>query len=35
LGLEHHNMNNMMADGIETAIANFKPRKRWELFKIK
>jgi glycosyltransferase involved in cell wall biosynthesis len=35
IGLEHHNMNNMMADGIETAIKNFTPRKRWELFKIK
>jgi glycosyltransferase involved in cell wall biosynthesis len=35
MGLDHHNMNNMMAEGIQTAIKNFTPRKRWELFKIK
>ena len=35
MGLSHHNMNNMMIDGIETAIKNFVPRKRWELFKIR
>jgi hypothetical protein len=35
MGLSHHNMNNMMIDGIETAIKNFTPRKRWELFKIR
>jgi glycosyltransferase involved in cell wall biosynthesis len=35
MGLDHHNMNNTMADGIETAIKNFVPRKRWELFKIR
>jgi hypothetical protein len=35
MGLEHHNMNNMMVEGIETTIKNFTPRKRWETFKIK
>jgi glycosyltransferase involved in cell wall biosynthesis len=35
MGLEHHNMNNMMAEGIEDAIKNFTPRKRWEIFKIR
>lgn len=35
MGLQHHNMNNMMADGIETTIKNFQPRKRWETFKIR
>lgn len=35
MGLEHHNMNNMMAEGIEETIKNFTPRKRWETFKIK
>ena len=35
MGLEHHNMNNMMAEGIENTIKNFQPRKRWETFKIR
>ena len=35
LGLDHHSMNNKMADGIQTTIDNFTPRKRWELFKIR
>ena len=35
MGLSVENMNNTMADGIFTALKNFKPRKRFELFKVK
>jgi glycosyltransferase involved in cell wall biosynthesis len=35
MGLSVENMNNTMAEGIFTALKNFKPRQRFELFKIK
>lgn len=35
MGLGHLNMNSKMAEGIETTLKNFTPRKRWETFKIK
>jgi glycosyltransferase involved in cell wall biosynthesis len=35
LGLDHNNMNRKMIDGIETVIANFKPIKKWDIYKIK
>jgi glycosyltransferase involved in cell wall biosynthesis len=35
MGLGHLNMNSKMAEGIETTLKNFTPRKRWETFKIR
>ena len=35
LGLNHSNMCKQMADGIETMIEKWKPRQRYELFKVK
>jgi len=35
MGLSVENMNNTMAEGIFSALKNFKPRQRFELFKIK
>lgn len=35
MGLSVENMNNTMAEGILSTLKNFKPRKRFELFKIK
>ena len=34
MGLSHTNMCNKMIDGIETTLQNWKPRKRYELFKV-
>lgn len=35
MGLSHTNMNNKMIEGIDSALANWKPRKRFDVFKIK
>ena len=35
MGLSHTNMNNKMMEGIDSALANWKPRKRFDVFKIK
>ena len=35
MGLSVKNMNDTMAEGIMTTLKNFKPRQRFELFKIK
>ena len=34
LGLNAKNQNKQMADGIEKAIKNFKPKKSYNLFKL-
>ena len=34
VGLNADNQNNCMADGIEKAIANFKPKERYNLYKL-
>lgn len=35
MGLSHKNMCNTLVDGIEATFQNWKPRKRFEVFKIK
>ena len=34
IGLSVDNQNKCMADGIEKAIKNFKPKKRFNLYKL-
>jgi hypothetical protein len=35
MGLSHTNMINTMSEGIDTTLANWKPRDRFDVFKIK
>ena len=35
LGLNAKNQNKCMADGIEKAIENFKPKERYKLYKLR
>jgi hypothetical protein len=35
MGLSHTNMINTMSEGIDATLANWKPRDRFDVFKIK